>query len=92
MVVPGNPLICLVPARNTLQHENGQKNEAETGKKPLILLAYLMAIPAGFEPATHGVEIRYWNMADYSWVAQRDANQNREFVSVSVMRLAGRSI
>jgi len=31
-------------------------------------------------------------MADYSWVAQRDANQNREFVSVSVMRLAGRSI
>jgi serine/threonine protein kinase len=34
MVVPGNSLIYLVPARNTLQHENRQKNEAETARNP----------------------------------------------------------
>ena len=53
--------------------------------KPLILLA----IPAGFEPATHGVEIRYWNLADPSLVLavdQLDANQNREFSQRSIMR------
>src|SRR5664280_2687957 len=36
MVVPGNSLICLVLARNTLQHENRQKNEAETARNPLF--------------------------------------------------------
>jgi hypothetical protein len=48
----------LVAARNTTQHEPDQKN------KPILQETFvpqrlLVAIPAGFEPATHGVEIRY---------------------------------
>src|SRR2546430_11173889 len=51
-------LISLVSARNVLQHEIGKR----TNQKMQEVLApqrHLLAIPAGFEPATHGVEIRY---------------------------------
>ena len=42
--------------------QNGSQSSSSFRAKCLILLA----ITAGFEPATHGVEIRYWNLADPS--------------------------
>jgi hypothetical protein len=62
--------------RYSQQHEF---NENRT-----VILLKSLAIPAGFELATHGVEIRYWNLADPSLGAGGGpaANQNREFLNV----------
>jgi hypothetical protein len=48
---PCNPLKQEGNSCDTMRHGKGFRKS----QKPLILLA----IPAGFEPATHGVEIRY---------------------------------
>ena len=54
----GKALILLVRHGNSEQHESGQKNKVKIKEVP-VPHELLVAIPAGFEPATHGVEIRY---------------------------------
>jgi hypothetical protein len=66
-VAPGKSLISLVPDRNVSQHENGSLNEAKT-QEPLHFQAEELAIPAGLEPATRGVEIRYSIQLSYGTV------------------------
>jgi hypothetical protein len=51
-------LNSLEMASSVLQHGFNRKNKPEL-RETFVLKGLLLAIPAGFEPATHGVEIRY---------------------------------
>jgi hypothetical protein len=51
-----NGLKLLVSNASAPQHEKGKRTKVEFSRNPLS--GFLLAIPAGFEPATHGVEIR----------------------------------
>jgi hypothetical protein len=57
-VMSRNALKLLGVARNTAQHENDERTKAKLARNPYFM-GFLMAIPAGLEPATRGVEIRY---------------------------------
>jgi hypothetical protein len=62
-----NPLISLVPECSAKQHETDERTNPIL-QETLYLQAKVVAIPAGFEPATHGVEIRYSIQLSYGTV------------------------
>ena len=53
-----NALKLLGAAGNTAQHETGFRRKPKLARNPHFM-GFLLAIPAGLEPATRGVEIRY---------------------------------
>ena len=67
LVMPRNALIFLLFARNAAQHDSTCRTKLQHAQA-IDLLDKSLAIPAGLEPATRGVEIRYSIQLSYGTV------------------------